>query len=248
MELMLILMMLVSAPALAPAQGSSLQLQVRQAHGDVMPELVSHTTTTLPALTPASFRTGQIDLEIVVDARGVVRHSRVSRPLSERLDAAAIAAATAWKLRPAQEDDGTAVDVLVGVQFTVGGTAAAPTITGRLVELPQHPLQDLNPAPEVVSPNTPGLHQAEPFRIVEPFYTPDALQEQIAGTVSVGILILADGSVGEATIVRSLDDKHGLDEQALIAARYWLFKPGTLKNKPVATRALIEIDFTLQGQ
>jgi len=47
------------------------------------------------------------------------------------------------------------------------------------------------------------------------------------------------------TVVRSLDPTFGLDAQAVIAARQWIFKPGTKDGQPVAVRVMIEMTFTL---
>jgi len=81
---------------------------------------------------------------------------------------------------------------------------------------------------------------------VKPRYTNDAMRMHIQGTVVVECVVLADGTVGDARIKRSLDAKYGLDEEALLAAKQWRFKPGTLNGKPVPVVVSIELMFSVR--
>jgi Gram-negative bacterial TonB protein C-terminal len=49
-----------------------------------------------------------------------------------------------------------------------------------------------------------------------------------------------------AMITFPLDDKYGLDEQAVTAMKKWVFKPGTKDGKPVAVRVDVEMSFRLR--
>ena len=84
------------------------------------------------------------------------------------------------------------------------------------------------------------------LREVRPNYTADAMRAKVQGTVWVEAVVLQDGTVGEAKIVRSLDSTFGLDEEALKAARQWRFVPGTRFGQPVAVLVTIELTFTLR--
>ena len=68
----------------------------------------------------------------------------------------------------------------------------------------------------------------------------------LSGTVLLGAVVLADGTVGNVTVTRSLDTTFGLDQEAVKAAKQWKFKPGTKDGKPVAVRVQIELTFTLK--
>jgi len=81
---------------------------------------------------------------------------------------------------------------------------------------------------------------------VQPDYTPEAKRRQIQGTVFLKAVVLADGTVGEVTVERSLDTTYGLDEQAVKAMKQWLFTPGKKDGKPVAVRVSVEMTFTLK--
>jgi protein TonB len=81
---------------------------------------------------------------------------------------------------------------------------------------------------------------------VKPEYTPEAKQAHIEGNVIVDVVVLANGTVGNVTVARSLDSTFGLDQEAVKAAKQWIFKPGMKDRKPVAVRVSIELTFRLK--
>lgn len=83
-------------------------------------------------------------------------------------------------------------------------------------------------------------------REVKPAYTPEAMQQQIQGSVWMEIVVLADGTVGDITVTRSLDEVYGLDQESIKAAKQWTFKPGTKGGKPVPVLVTLELTFTLK--
>ena len=100
--------------------------------------------------------------------------------------------------------------------------------------------------------DTPGIHMVgingvkEPIALLQPLpnYTEDARRLRIQGIVLLEVVILKDGTVGNARVLRGLD--HGLDESAIhTVISKWRFKPGTLNGKPVDVLANIEVDFRL---
>jgi TonB family protein len=82
---------------------------------------------------------------------------------------------------------------------------------------------------------------------VKPTYTEEALRARIQGSVLVSAVVLSDGTVGSVQVVRSLDTKYGLDQQAVDAAKQWVFKPGTKDGEPVAVQVSLELKFTLKS-
>lgn len=84
------------------------------------------------------------------------------------------------------------------------------------------------------------------LRQVKPDYTPEAKKQGIQGLVEMSVVVKDDGSVGDVTVTKSLDQKYGLDDQAVIAMKKWQFKPGTRDGKPVAVRVNVEMTFTLK--
>lgn len=92
----------------------------------------------------------------------------------------------------------------------------------------------------------PGVTLPVVVREVKPAYTAEALQQKIQGSVILGIVVLADGTVGDITVKHSLDQEYGLDQEAIKAAKEWLFKPGIKDGKPVPVEVTLELTFTLK--
>jgi TonB family protein len=86
----------------------------------------------------------------------------------------------------------------------------------------------------------------EVVRETKPQYTPQAMKAKIQGTVWLTVIVLDTGNVGDVTVAKSLDAEHGLDDEAVKAARQWVFKPGTRDGKPVNVEVTIEMTFTLK--
>ena len=83
-------------------------------------------------------------------------------------------------------------------------------------------------------------------RQVRAYYTEAARAAGIEGVVSLDAVVLADGSVGDVTVTKSLDTVYSLDQQAIDAVKQWQFKPATKDGKPVAVQVPVEIHFTLK--
>jgi TonB family protein len=81
---------------------------------------------------------------------------------------------------------------------------------------------------------------------VAPKYTDEARDARIQGTVTLEIVVLKDGTVGDVKVTKSLDTVHGLDEQAVKAIKQWVFEPGQKDGKPVPVRVVVEMTFTLK--
>lgn len=91
-----------------------------------------------------------------------------------------------------------------------------------------------------------GVTIPQLVREVKPDYTVDAMRAKVQGVVLLECVVLADGTVGEVKIVKSLDKVFGLDEQAIKAAKAWRFLPGRRFGEPVPVLVTIELTFTLR--
>jgi protein TonB len=81
----------------------------------------------------------------------------------------------------------------------------------------------------------------------KPAYTSEAMLRRIQGTVALDCVVLASGSVGNCKVAKSLDsNQYGLDDQALIAARKFRFRPATYRGEPVDVLVRIELDFNMR--
>ena len=91
-----------------------------------------------------------------------------------------------------------------------------------------------------------GIESPAVLREVKPQYTADAMRAKIQGTVVLECVVLPDGTVGQLSIVKSLDPVFGLDQEAIKAAKQWRFVPGKRQGQPVAVLVSIELTFTLR--
>jgi TonB family protein len=81
-----------------------------------------------------------------------------------------------------------------------------------------------------------------PVRRDRPVYPPEAKAAGIQGNVVVEVLIDEEGSVIDATVVRSIPL---LDAEALRAVREWRFTPPVVNGKPTRVRMTTTVNFTL---
>jgi TonB family protein len=81
---------------------------------------------------------------------------------------------------------------------------------------------------------------------VKPKYTPEAMKQKIQGSVFMLVVVRESGSVGEVQVTQSLDAEYGLDEEAVKAARQWIFRPGMKDGKAVAVEVTLQMTFTLR--
>ena len=89
-----------------------------------------------------------------------------------------------------------------------------------------------------------GIKAPVVIKEVKPTYTRGAMERGVQGNVELEAVILKDGSVGDVTVTKSLDDD--LDQQAIKATKQWTFKPGTKDGEPVNVRVNIELTFKLR--
>jgi protein TonB len=91
-----------------------------------------------------------------------------------------------------------------------------------------------------------GVSAPRLIREVKPGYTSDAMRARIQGLVRLQAIVLPDGSIGNARVVRSLDDRFGLDEEAVKAVKQWRFEPGRREGRAVPVIVEIELSFALR--
>jgi periplasmic protein TonB len=92
-----------------------------------------------------------------------------------------------------------------------------------------------------------GIELPRIRREIKPQYTADAMRAKIQGVVVVECVVMPDGTVHpDIKVTKSLDPVFGLDQEAIKAARQWLFYPGTRQGQPVPVLISIELTFTLR--
>ena len=108
------------------------------------------------------------------------------------------------------------------------------------------PAQDspLNPSEVVYGQFDPGITRAKATYQRNPEYSDRAARKKIHGTVSLSIIVTAEGMVRDPQVTRSLDKD--LDKNALECVKKWKFEPATKDGKPVATHVAVEVSFNVQ--
>jgi protein TonB len=72
------------------------------------------------------------------------------------------------------------------------------------------------------------------------------MRAKVQGIVRLEGVVLADGTVGDVRVTKSLDSVFGLDQEAIKAAKQFKFVPGTRFGEPVAVMVPFEIAFALR--
>jgi TonB family protein len=78
---------------------------------------------------------------------------------------------------------------------------------------------------------------------VDPQYTDEARSAKIQGTVTLSMVVGADGMAHDISVQKSLEP--GLDRKAAEAIEQWHFAPATLNGEPVMVQVVIEVNFKL---
>jgi len=97
------------------------------------------------------------------------------------------------------------------------------------------------PPPGVFRPGA-GVTHPRLIKEVRPHYRSEAMKAAVQGIVGMEAVVEADGTIGKVRVVRSLDKKYGMDEEAVEALEKWRFAPGKRGGDPVPV--LIEVEMT----
>jgi TonB family protein len=91
-----------------------------------------------------------------------------------------------------------------------------------------------------------GIRDPVPVRQVQPRYTGGAMRIKAQGIVQLEAIVRADGTVGDIRVIKSLDRSFGLDDEAVKAARDWLFIPGKdAQGRPVPVVVTLIMEFRI---
>jgi TonB family protein len=183
---------------------------------------------------------GDVWLDVSVHPDGTIRSVLIAKSLDTvfGLDQAAVAAVKQWRYSalPTGQTVRPPMRVVVPFRLTRAPAAAAPIETQE--EFGKDAIRPSGRDARIVMP--------KPKHQVAPVYTTAGLRARIAGPVTVEAVVMADGTVGEARVIQSLDGPTGLDDQALGAAREWVFEPGTLDDRPVSVIVTFVLNFNLR--
>ena len=94
--------------------------------------------------------------------------------------------------------------------------------------------------------DAPGVVRPIAVFQTDPKYTDEAMHQKIQGEVRLEFVVKADGTVGETRVVKSLDEKYGLDQAARTAVSQWKFEPAKLDGRPVPVICTASCEFRLR--
>lgn len=93
--------------------------------------------------------------------------------------------------------------------------------------------------------DAPGLVKPRLLKQVPPNYPSVARNASVAGDVEIEAVVGPDGKVGDLRIVKSLDTRFGLDQEAIRVAKLWIFEPARKDGFPVPVIVTIVVSFKL---
>ncbi|HYN06575.1 MAG TPA: energy transducer TonB [Vicinamibacterales bacterium] len=95
--------------------------------------------------------------------------------------------------------------------------------------------------------NEPGLVKPKLLKQVPPNYPTVARNASVAGDVEIEAIVLPDGTVGDMRLVKSLDTRFGLDQEAMRVAKLWVFEPGRKDGFPIPVIVTIVVQYRLKA-
>jgi protein TonB len=196
-----------------------------------------------PAAAIAAGRAGNVDVELAIGTSGRILRHRLLTSAGEALDAAVLSTLPTWRIRPFQDAKGKVIPVLLMVQVEFRLARTGPSVAAAVAPVPLTLL-----APGVQEPieafvDDGTVRAPRVRREFKPDYPDSARREHVQGEVTLDLVILPDGSVGRARVIRPLEDN--LDKEALRTALRWQFTPPTRNGRPVSLIAELIMAFNL---
>jgi TonB family protein len=163
----------------------------------------------------------------------------------------------AWQDYELTRDDGTMLVVVNGSRvlydpapMTADGWIGFLTDDGALslrnVEVREIPPR-MPPASGVyIYKKDDGVILPRVLKEVKPKYTADALQAKVQGMVLLELIVEPDGTISHPLVVRSLDQRYGLDDEAVKAAQQWRFSPALKDGLPIRIAISMEMTFSIE--
>ena len=242
-------MLLAALWLLSPQQSEAPPDESSQLQNVSIWEGSSDVTSGAPTYPPeaiAAKREGTVEIELVVSTTGRILHGRLSKSAGDLLDRATAQMVARWRFSPFKNSNGVAIPVLLlaRVDYRLPATAPRSPPSSRACPTRRR-VSSVMAWPATQSPRTASSRRPQRrFGSSKAPYSPQAMKAKVIGDVQLEVVILADGTIGRSRVVKSLEPS--LDQQARLAAGYWLFKPAMLNGEPVTVRANILVSFSLK--
>lgn len=192
--------------------------------GYIIPIPSDYPVVDYPKGLPTPLPEGTVSVSATVNEQGRVDSVVIVHPMNPELNAAAIAAVSHWKFKPATKD----------------GTPITTQVSVDVVFTSPHPYTVVNGIDRL---HVGGVTPPRAIYAPDPEYTTAAKNAKIHGTVPLWLVVTAEGLPEYVHVARSLDS--GLDQAAVDAVKQWRFAPAMKNGKPVAIAIAIEVNFRL---
>jgi protein TonB len=232
--------MLYPAEAAAVQAGGNLTLQITlDEFGRVAESRATHFGIASPVmeLTSASLSAGNYDLRNRLKGTIVSASGKTAQMLElyDALVRAATDAVKQWRYDPPFKGP---ISFPVTLRF---GQEPAPAEMAFVSADKGAPARALSNGP-VLRAGFGGTKAPAKIKDVKPVYPEIAKASGVQGIVVIEVRIEPDGTVGTASVIRSIPL---LDEAALDAVKQWRFTPTLLNGEPTAVMMTVTINFTL---
>lgn len=126
--------------------------------------------------------------------------------------------------------------------------ACIALVTGCETAAPEKiDLQPVNNPPRLrANMSGPLTRMPAPKVQTVPQYPLQLRRAGIQGDAVVEFLVMPDGAVGEAAVIRATDVRFG--DAAIACVKQWKFEPGLVDGKPATCRLQVPMQFTLQNE
>jgi protein TonB len=91
-----------------------------------------------------------------------------------------------------------------------------------------------------------GVSWPQPTFRAKPQYTAEAMKARATGVITVECVVEPNGECGDVRVLQAFAPPYGLDQQALVAAKKWKFRPGTREGQPVPVIVNLAIEFDIR--
>jgi len=223
--------MSVVTPATSGQRRELPPAHVRSPQGIVWPSKIVDVAPVYPQTARGANAEGTATILAVINDRGDVTEASVlDSPYG--LGDVALDAVKQWRYQPGLLD---------------GAPVAFPaTITVKFALQQEQSRPPAATDAQVYEPGKDGVSLPRVISRVDPEYPTAAMTAKIEGIVILKIVIQPDGHADHITVTKSLDNRYGLDDEAVKATEQWLFEPARKDGNPVAVWAQVELEFRLR--
>lgn len=184
---------------------------------------------------------GFVTVSLIVDKKGVPHNVQASQSLQPQLDQQAVFSIEQWRFKPGKYQ-GRVVAVRAEMKVLFGNCLVDHAVTFTVSSDSGNTSRG---RPKPMDPSDCANHNrpcpARAIKVLTPEYPKDAPKGEFEGTIVISMMVDERGNVHNAQLVQPL--RKDLDEQAIVQAKEWRFRPAVYKGEPIPVHVTAEIYF-----